>query len=78
MAERQESLKPAPFPVYVISGGVGATGEQLARTVLAQFSDSRASIEIFPKILSWDEAEKILTKAVQERPSCSILSLILI
>lgn len=59
------NLKGHSFPVYVISGGVGATGEQLARTVLAQFHDSRVAIEVYPKILSWPEAEKVFRKAAR-------------
>lgn len=61
-----ETRKSKSFPVYILSGGVGATGEQLARTVLAQFSDSRVSIEMFPKILSWEEAEKVLRQAAEQ------------
>ena len=42
--------RTASFPVYVISGGVGSSGEQLVRTVLAQFPNSDVSIQVFPKV----------------------------
>jgi regulator of PEP synthase PpsR (kinase-PPPase family) len=34
------------IPIYVLSGGTGASGEQLVRTVLAQFRDNEASVRI--------------------------------
>jgi regulator of PEP synthase PpsR (kinase-PPPase family) len=33
-----------PTSIYVVSGGTGASGEQLVRTVLAQFPESRVSV----------------------------------
>ncbi|MGC8879912.1 MAG: pyruvate, water dikinase regulatory protein [Anaerolineae bacterium] len=33
-----------PISIYVVSGGTGASGEQLVRTVLAQFPESRVSV----------------------------------
>lgn len=36
---------PSPSPaIYVISGGVGSSGEQLVNTVLAQFPDARVKL----------------------------------
>lgn len=35
-----------PTAIYVLSGGTGASGEQLVRTVLAQFRDNEASVRI--------------------------------
>ncbi len=39
MASSRKRRTPAPPPIYVVSGGVGASGEQLVQTVLAQFPD---------------------------------------
>jgi regulator of PEP synthase PpsR (kinase-PPPase family) len=56
--------KPRGFPVFVISGGVGTSGEQLARTVLAQFPDSEITIRIFPKIFTTNQVQQILDNAL--------------
>jgi regulator of PEP synthase PpsR (kinase-PPPase family) len=37
-------------PIYVVSGGVGASGEQLVRTALAQFSGVHVPVEIVPHV----------------------------
>lgn len=60
-------FKPRGFPVYVISGGVGTSGEQLARTVLAQFPESEITIRIFPKLFTTNQVQQILDKALSER-----------
>jgi regulator of PEP synthase PpsR (kinase-PPPase family) len=33
----ENSMNSSPSPIYIVSGGVGASGEQLVHTVLAQF-----------------------------------------
>jgi len=52
--------------VYLLSGGVGASGEQLARTVLAQFPDADVDIQIFPKVFSRKQIRQILQQALDE------------
>ncbi|MFH1965346.1 MAG: pyruvate, water dikinase regulatory protein [Acidobacteriota bacterium] len=54
------------FSLYVISGGVGASGEQLARTVSAQFQDARIEIELFPKVSTRKKVKQILQNAVED------------
>ena len=44
-AQWREEQKPHN-PIYILSGGTGATGELLARTVLAQFKPVNVPIEI--------------------------------
>lgn len=56
--------RPVGFPIYVISGGVGSSGEQLARTVLAQFPDSEVIIQVFPKIYSKKQVHQIIDNAL--------------
>lgn len=41
---RHAGKSAAPPPIYVVSGGVGASGEQLVRTALAQFPDQEVPI----------------------------------
>lgn len=54
--------KPAP-PIYVLSGGTGATGELLARTVLAQFRDVQAEIIILPNMQTPAQVEEVIARA---------------
>lgn len=56
--------KTRPFPLYVISGGVGSSGEQLARTVLAQFPGAEVTVRIFPKIYTKKQVRQVLEKAL--------------
>jgi regulator of PEP synthase PpsR (kinase-PPPase family) len=60
--------EPTPIkapPIYVLSGGTGATGELLARTVLAQFRNVQADIVIVPNITSREEVEMTVQHAVE-------------
>jgi len=42
---------PDPIPpVYVVSGGVGASGKQIVSSILAQFPDSRVPLETVPHV----------------------------
>jgi regulator of PEP synthase PpsR (kinase-PPPase family) len=50
-------------PVFVISGGVGSSGEQIVRTVLAQFPHSDVSIQVFPKVNTKKRVKQILNDA---------------
>ena len=52
--------------VYVISGGVGSSGEQVARTVLAQFEDAPVSLKLIPKVLRVEQVEKYFSQAAEE------------
>ena len=55
------------FPLFVVSGGVGASGEQLARTVLAQFEQSRVDIEIYPKVHTAERVSRVFHKAASRK-----------
>ena len=52
--------------VYVVSGGVGASGEQLVRTVLAQFPDHQVKLEVIARVRSREKIEEITAKATQD------------
>jgi regulator of PEP synthase PpsR (kinase-PPPase family) len=60
---------PAPTQsttqVFILSGGMGSSGEQLVRTVIAQFPDANLSVEIFPKVYTRDQVQEILGEAVK-------------
>jgi regulator of PEP synthase PpsR (kinase-PPPase family) len=49
--------------IYVLSGGVGASGEQLVRTVMAQFPDADIQVKIFPKLSNQNQIEQIIQDA---------------
>jgi regulator of PEP synthase PpsR (kinase-PPPase family) len=53
----------APPPVYIISGGVGASGEQLVRTVLAQFPDNRVPVTVVGNVREIDQIEAAVSQA---------------
>ncbi len=63
MEESPNSHKKESFPLYVMSGGVGSSGEQLTRTVLAQFPNADVEIEVFPKIFTEQQVQQILQNA---------------
>jgi regulator of PEP synthase PpsR (kinase-PPPase family) len=47
-------------PLYVVSGGTGASGELLVRTVLAQFHHVSVPLIIKPHILSTEQVEDVV------------------
>ncbi len=58
---------PAKTPsIYVISGGVGASGEQLVRTAVAQFQEMDVSVQVFPKVFTKKQAKLIVQAAADE------------
>ena len=61
-----EDSKNPNFPVFVLSGGTGMAGEQVSRTVLAQFLGENVSVRVFPKILHKNQVKAILARAASE------------
>lgn len=59
-------LTTTPVALYIISGGVGASGEQIVRTVLAQFPHSEVAITIFTKVYTKEQVKQILSQALEE------------
>lgn len=54
---------PDPHLIYILSGGSGASGEQLVHTVLAQFPNSRVRVITVPNVRSIVQIEEILRHA---------------
>ena len=50
-------------PIFVISGGTGATGDLLARTVLAQFPNVNVQIHVETKVVSEERVHEVVKKA---------------
>jgi [pyruvate, water dikinase]-phosphate phosphotransferase / [pyruvate, water dikinase] kinase len=64
----EEINYPRPIiPLYVVSGGAGSLGEQVARTVLAQFDNAQVQFKIFSRILTRKPLRKILNQAEEEK-----------
>jgi regulator of PEP synthase PpsR (kinase-PPPase family) len=49
--------------IYIISGGVGASGEQIARTALAQFQDVDVPVIVVPLVRSIDDLRAVFDEA---------------
>jgi regulator of PEP synthase PpsR (kinase-PPPase family) len=49
--------------VYVVSGGMGASGEQLARTAMAQFENPELPLVIVPQVRSPADLERVVDQA---------------
>jgi regulator of PEP synthase PpsR (kinase-PPPase family) len=52
-----------PAPIYLVSGGLGTSGELLVETVLAQFPGVRVPLVKRPRVWTTDAAEQILELA---------------
>ena len=54
--------KPVP-PIYVVSGGTGASGEQVVYTVLAQFPDAQVPVVTVPHVHHDAQIEDVVAQA---------------
>ena len=57
-----KAIRKGP-PIFVVSGGTGATGDLLARTVLAQFPDVDVPIRLETKVVSEERVREVIRKA---------------
>ena len=57
-------MNPPP-PVYILSGGVGASAEQVVHTVLAQFPDLTVPVVTFGSIRTVEQIDQVLAQARQ-------------
>lgn len=53
----------SPSPIYIVSGGAGASGEQLVHTVLAQFPESPVPVKTVAHIRQIEQIEEVVEKA---------------
>jgi regulator of PEP synthase PpsR (kinase-PPPase family) len=54
------------YPVYVVSGGVGHSGEQVLRTVLAQFPEQAVELIIENRVRRLERLEEIVARAARD------------
>jgi regulator of PEP synthase PpsR (kinase-PPPase family) len=52
-------------PIYVVSGGVGASGEQLVQTVLAQFPDHNVPVITLSNVRQVTQLKRVIAQAKQ-------------
>jgi regulator of PEP synthase PpsR (kinase-PPPase family) len=62
---RESARATAPAPIYVVSGGVGASGEQLVQTVLAQFPAHAAPVIVRANVRQVEQVERLVSEAEQ-------------
>ena len=60
---RQERTAPTPPPIYIVSGGVGASGEQLVQTVLAQFPDCHVPMITMGNVRHATQIKRVVAQA---------------
>jgi regulator of PEP synthase PpsR (kinase-PPPase family) len=56
-------VETKPSPIYIVSGGVGASGEQLVYTVLAQFPESRVPVITVGHVRQPEQIEAVVAQA---------------
>jgi regulator of PEP synthase PpsR (kinase-PPPase family) len=54
-------------PLLIVSGGHGASGEQLARTALAQFKDADIPVIIVPHVRTRNQINRVVEEARENR-----------
>ena len=58
-----QPIMSAPPPIYIVSGGMGASGEQLVRTALAQFPNSHVSLITMGHVRHMEQIKDAVTQA---------------
>ena len=53
--------------IVIVSGGSGASGEQLVQTVLAQFPDSHVRVKTISHVVNVAQVEEVVAEAVNEQ-----------
>ena len=54
-------------PIFIVSGGVGASGEHVVRTALAQFEEVDVPVLIVPHVRRVDQIERVVSAAAARR-----------
>lgn len=63
MTPRNRKRTASPPPIYVVSGGVGASGEQLVQTVLAQFPDHHVQVITIGNVRQVTPIKRVVAQA---------------
>ena len=65
MTTSRKRRSETPPPIYVVSGGVGASGEQLVQTVLAQFPDHNVPVITVGNVRQVTQIKRVVAQAKQ-------------
>jgi len=49
--------------VFVVSGGLGTSGDQLVRTALAQFANNGTNVSVIPQVRSIEQVQGVIAQA---------------
>jgi [pyruvate, water dikinase]-phosphate phosphotransferase / [pyruvate, water dikinase] kinase len=55
-----------PHPIFIVSGGIGASGEQIANTVLAQFPDITVPVVPVRNVRRPEQLEDVIAQAKEQ------------
>jgi hypothetical protein len=58
-----ESIRSEAPPIFLVSGGLGTSGEQIVRTVLAQFPAPEPPVVVVPRVRRVAELEGVVERA---------------
>ncbi len=58
------STLPSAPPIFIVSGGLGALGEQLTHVILAQFPQVDVPVRVFSRILYTHQVEETINEAL--------------
>ncbi|NLG71598.1 MAG: kinase/pyrophosphorylase [Chloroflexi bacterium] len=61
----ENSARNGPPPIYIVSGGAGASGEQLVHTVLAQFPENHVPVNTVSSVRYRAQLEDVVEQARQ-------------
>lgn len=62
MADKKKGREPS---IFIISGGMGVSGEQLVRTALAQFQDVKVPIVVIPQVRDQTHLKQAVDRVAQ-------------
>ncbi len=57
--------RPTPPPIFIVTGGVGTSGEQVVNTVLAQYPDVEMPVEIISHVREVSDLEQAIEGALE-------------
>jgi regulator of PEP synthase PpsR (kinase-PPPase family) len=60
---RSQDIEAPRGPLVIVSGSSGASGEQLVRTALAQFSEADISVVVVPRVRSVEKIHQLVEDA---------------
>ncbi|NLH83343.1 MAG: kinase/pyrophosphorylase [Phyllobacteriaceae bacterium] len=63
MGTKRSARKAAQSPIYILSGGTGASGRQIVETALAQFPAYRGQVVVRGRVRTPEQADAVASEA---------------